>query len=362
MDSADTDVPVAAEPATARSDPRQRACWLAGIAVAGTVLGTIAALDPTTIRPGWAPVFLALIIGSALVSLAAWRRGEGWSDRTIAGVVIVLDTLVFASIVANEDRRAALLNLILLLPPTLFAATFLRRPFPRVQEAVVVAGCGLVTATMAADPVQWLTMLLLPAAALVAAAETVQAQRRHLDGVLDSFEQLSMTDALTGLLNRRGIVTRLFAGPGDPPHRLTVLMLDIDHFKAINDRHGHGVGDDVLRAVGRGLIGETRSSDLVARLGGEEFVIVSWSSPEDTRLLAERLCRRAAEWMADWSATISIGGVSAELSRADGLTPERLAGLLDDADRCLYRAKQQGRNRVVLEQRPAAGAAGRAAA
>lgn len=221
----------------------------------------------------------------------------------------------------------------------------------------MVAGCGLVCATMAADPVQWFTMLLLPATALVGAAETVRAQRRHLDGVLDSFEQLSMTDALTGLLNRRGIVTRLFTGPDDPPHHLTVLMLDIDHFKAINDRHGHGVGDDVLRAVGHGLIGETRGSDLVARLGGEEFVVVSWSPPEDTRLLAERLRRRAAEWMAEWSGTISIGGVSAELSPTDGLTPEQLDTLLADADRCLYRAKQQGRNCVVLEQGPLTAAA-----
>lgn len=353
----DTDEQVAAESAAARSDPRRRARWLCWIAVAGTVLGIIAALDPTTIRPGWAPAFLSLIIGGAVVSLATWRWAERWSDRTIIGVVIVLDTLVLASIVANEDRQAALLNLILLLPPTLYAATFLRPPYPRVQECVVVVGCGLVTAMMAADPVQWFTMLLLPAAALVGSAETVQAQRRHLDSVLDSFEQLSMTDALTGLLNRRGLVSRLIAGPGDRPHHLTVLMLDIDHFKAINDRHGHGIGDDVLRAVGRGLLGETRSSDLVARLGGEEFVVVSWSPPEDTRVLAERLRRRAADWMATWSATVSIGGVTAELSRADGVTPGRLTVLLADADRCLYRAKQEGRDRVVLEQRPA-GAAG----
>lgn len=336
-------------PATPRSDPRRRARWLAGIALAGTVLGIIATLDPTTVRPGWATAFLIAIVGSALIAAASWRWGATWSDRTIAGAVGALDVMVLASILANQDRSAALLNLILLLPPTLFVAVLLRPPFPRGQEVAVVVGCGTVTALMAADPVQWLSLMLLPSAALVGAAETVLAQRRHLETMVDSLEHMSMTDALTGVLNRRGITVALFTPPQPPARHLSVLMLDIDRFKEINDRYGHVAGDEVLRAVGTGLLGEIRSGDLAARLGGEEFAVVTRSSPTDAAAMAERLRHRAMDWMAPWSGTVSVGCASTGLTGPDGVTTELLSDLMERADRCLYRAKRDGRNRVVRE-------------
>jgi len=126
-------------------------------------------------------------------------------------------------------------------------------------------------------------------------------------------------------------------------------MLDIDNFKTINDRHGHVAGDEVLRAVGSGLLRETRNDDLVARLGGEEFVVVSRIPPGEAAAMAERVRERAGDWMAPWSGTLSVGGVTVELTGPGDLTADLLTTMLDGADRCLYRAKRSGRNRVVLE-------------
>lgn len=335
--------------ATPRSDPRRRARWLAGIALAGTVLGIIATLDPTTVRPDWSVAFLIAIVGSAAIAAAGWRWGVGWSDRTLAAAVAALDLMVLGSILANQDRAAALLNLILLLPPTLYVAVLLRPPFPRCQEIGVVAGCALVTAAVAADPVQWASLMLLPSAALVGAAETILAQRRHLEAMVDSLELMSMTDALTGVLNRRGITVQLFAAPQPASRYLSVLMIDIDRFKEINDRYGHVAGDQVLRVIGAGLLGEIRTGDLAARLGGEEFVVVTRSSPGEAAAMAERLRQRATDWMSPWSGTVSVGCASARLTGPDPLTTALLSDLLERADRCLYRAKRDGRDRVVLE-------------
>jgi diguanylate cyclase len=200
----------------------------------------------------------------------------------------------------------------------------------------------------------WATTTALPAVALIACTETALAQRRHLDQTLNALEQQSITDPLTGLLNRRGMSTRLFGPTGLPTRHVTVLVIDIDHFKTINDQHGHITGDEVLRAVGKGLLRETRGDDVAVRIGGEEFVVVTPAGPEDAALLAERLRESAMDWMAAWSGTVSVGGVTAELVSAEHLTPDRLSGLIEDADRCLYQAKRAGRNRVVMDH-PAAG-------
>jgi diguanylate cyclase (GGDEF)-like protein len=264
------------------------------------------------------------------------------------GVLVAIDLLVLLSVVASQDRVGAMLNLVLLVPVSLFAAVSLAAPYPRWQEAVVVVGCGAATVLISPTPLFWVTTTALPCVALVACTETALAQRRHLDLMLRALEEQSITDPLTGLLNRRGMTSRLFGPTGLPTRHITVLVLDIDHFKSINDAHGHITGDEVLRAVGKGLLRETRGDDIAVRIGGEEFVVVTPANPEDARRLAERLRQCATDWMAAWSGTLSVGGVTSELVSAEYLTPERLAGLIEEADRCLYQAKRAGRNRVVM--------------
>jgi diguanylate cyclase (GGDEF)-like protein len=174
--------------------------------------------------------------------------------------------------------------------------------------------------------------------------------------------QLAATDALTGLLNARAVHERLDADLEDS-HRasLTCLLIDIDHFKRINDKHGHPVGDDVLVAVARTLRRAVRRIDTVGRLGGEEFIIVlPGTGPERAEAVAERVRRMVEEEKIvsednQVHVTVSVG---AAVFPQEGLRGK--ISLLKAADDALYRAKKAGRNRIVLWQpnpRPGQGAA-----
>ena len=167
---------------------------------------------------------------------------------------------------------------------------------------------------------------------------------------LAATQREATTDAMTGLYNYRFLISYLdqqvnVAERANSP--LSVLMLDLDHFKAINDSFGHPVGDRVLRAVASSMLDTIRKSDLAARYGGEEFVVVmSNTSSDEAALVAEKI-RLAVEGLAvpledggAVSLTVSLGGVT---------FPEGTKGarnLLDLADRALYAAKRGGRNRV----------------
>jgi len=190
---------------------------------------------------------------------------------------------------------------------------------------------------------------------LLARARTQVRKKRYTERLRDSVQisiEMAITDALTGLHNRRYMESHLStlieqaAGRGKP---LSVLLIDIDYFKAINDNHGHDAGDDVLREFSVRLKKSIRGIDLACRYGGEEFVVVM---PETdmavATMVAERLRRRiAAEpFSIDQDAgkvdvTISIG-----IAAINGLQ-DTAPALLKRADQALYRAKRDGRNRVV---------------
>jgi len=167
---------------------------------------------------------------------------------------------------------------------------------------------------------------------------------------LAATQREATTDAMTGLYNYRFLISYLdqqvnVAERANSP--LSVLMLDLDHFKAINDSFGHPVGDRVLRAVAAQMLDTIRKSDLAARYGGEEFVVVmSNTSSEDAVVVAEKI-RVAVEGLA---VPLEDGGVVRLTVSLGGVTfPEGTKGarnLLDLADRALYAAKRGGRNRV----------------
>lgn len=161
----------------------------------------------------------------------------------------------------------------------------------------------------------------------------------------------STSDDLTGVLNRRGLfafatqLAHIAARSGMP---LGVLVIDVDHFKQVNDSHGHLTGDRVLRAIADVLASRLRASDAVGRWGGEEFAVVA--SPmvaggmatlaEDLRQAVERAVPEGI------SVTVSIGAVESPIRQDD--PREELLRLLALADAALYRAKERGRNRIEL--------------
>lgn len=161
-------------------------------------------------------------------------------------------------------------------------------------------------------------------------------------------ERASRTDVLTALANRRAMNTSLEAAYGlykRHGHLFSVVMIDLDFFKQVNDRHGHGVGDELLRLLGRILVDEVRQQDLVSRWGGEEFLILlPHASLEQSLTVAEKL-RNAIAAM-DTQAIGMDEPVTASLGvQCIGITRD-LASLVTEADRNLYEAKQRGRNQV----------------
>ena len=170
-----------------------------------------------------------------------------------------------------------------------------------------------------------------------------------LDEVQKRLKKLASTDELTGLRNRRHIMKRLeeeFERAGRTQEPLCLMMLDIDHFKRINDTYGHPFGDLVIKHVARRLQDATRRYDLIGRFGGEEFIVISpGTTAEEAMLLGERLRTMVSqEPIGDGEKEVAIT-VSAgfSLARSGDRNSETL---LKRADEALYRAKQGGRNRV----------------
>jgi diguanylate cyclase (GGDEF)-like protein len=169
--------------------------------------------------------------------------------------------------------------------------------------------------------------------------------------VYEHLRQLSVTDPLTGLNNRRHFMEAgelAFAEPPDPAHPLAALMIDIDHFKSINDTHGHQTGDEVLSALSSRLRNVLRDQDLLARLGGEEFAVLLRSLPPDHAVTtAERLRAAIADTPIRTSTTIIEVRVSIGVALQQP-ADKNLASLLARADLGLYTAKHSGRNQVVV--------------
>jgi two-component system cell cycle response regulator len=190
---------------------------------------------------------------------------------------------------------------------------------------------------------------------MLARVRTQIKKKRYTERLRDNVQltvEMAITDVLTGLFNRRYMETHLAtlveqaAQRGKP---ISVLVLDIDYFKSINDGHGHDAGDDVLREFALRIRKSIRNIDLACRYGGEEFVVVL---PETdmavATMVAERLRRRIAsepfgiqDGSRDLDVTISIG-----IAALDGAS-DNAATILKRADTALYRAKRDGRNRVV---------------
>jgi two-component system cell cycle response regulator len=190
---------------------------------------------------------------------------------------------------------------------------------------------------------------------LLARARSQVRKRRYTERLRDNVQisiEMAITDALTGLFNRRymenhlGTLVEQASARGKP---LALLALDIDHFKSINDTHGHDAGDDVLRDFALRIKRSIRGIDLACRCGGEEFIIVM---PETDMAVAASVAERLRRRIATEPFAISEGTRTIPVTLSIGIATLRErddtpAGLLKRADQALYRAKRDGRNRVV---------------
>jgi diguanylate cyclase len=169
---------------------------------------------------------------------------------------------------------------------------------------------------------------------------------------MQSLKHEALTDTLTGMANRKSFDIELKNRASealDKNKPLSLIMVDIDHFKVFNDTFGHQVGDQVLRLVAKTLSEGLTATQFLARYGGEEFsVIVPASKLRDTEKLAERLRERiAAKDIVNQSKNEKLGRLSISLGVAQMHPGEPLTQLIDRADRALYKAKAAGRNQVI---------------
>jgi diguanylate cyclase (GGDEF)-like protein len=164
-------------------------------------------------------------------------------------------------------------------------------------------------------------------------------------------QKLALSDALTGALNRRSLeqeAARLSARCTRTGDALAIMMIDVDHFKSINDRYGHPVGDEVLRRLAAVAQKTIRSDDYFARYGGEEFCILLPSTIEkDAWILADRLRQNYAALIMEFGGDVLRSTISIGVSDSIHAGLE-FSSLVAAADQAMYRAKQEGRNRVVM--------------
>ena len=295
---------------------------------------------------------------------------SGWSRRfkdpalTLAQILYAITCCAAAFVIAGPARGVTLPILAIILMFGIFGLTT-RQMLGVLVYSLVAFGVasGVVAArdepdyptVVAAAYVGMVVVVLLSSTFLTTRVQStrqhLRRQKAELARALEQIRQLATHDDLTGLLNRRAMLDRMqleqrrSLRSGSP---LLIAQLDIDHFKVVNDTHGHAAGDLVLQSFADTVRRNVRDTDVLARWGGEEFVLLLCDTPAaDAVALMERL-RQAVQAMqvpvpqgdGPITVTVSIG-----LARHTPADP--LAGTLERADQALYAAKAGGRNRVV---------------
>ena len=277
--------------------------------------------------------FIGAFVWIVLCQLPAFA--EGSNERIVLGAVVVATYTFFIAHELRRERRKSLQSHIAaVLVPCVHAAIFL---MPLAMQAYLPA----------AYAASWLNVFMLESI-LYAVGTAFIMLLMVKENDVDLYRSAASTDPLTGLLNRRAFLESalsLCARQGERGQPVTMLMLDLDHFKSINDRFGHAIGDEVLRVFANAARSNMRGSDLVGRLGGEEFAVIVAEPMEFAARIGERLrvsFETAGIQIGDNAigATVSIGAATSHEPVTD------IAALIARADAALYRAKHDGRNRL----------------
>lgn len=303
--------------------------------------------------------------GFMLMVRSGWNLRLADPSLTRWMIAVAAATMLYAAWAAQHSREVVFLPVLVV---ALFGVFRLRLPELRVMFTVLTVAYGVIAFARASEPpivtaagvagyamaLFWLSFLGGRVGEL---RRNLAEANTQLTQALAHAKALSTHDELTSLLNRRGAFDELRAERARSERQtqpFCVGLIDLDHFKGVNDRHGHATGDAVLRAFARIARDTIRPPDTVARFGGEEFVLIlSQTGQLGAMIVAERLRARVAAQIvsgapADLRYTISCG-------LAAYRPGESLDSLLARADAALYRAKNAGRNRVEMDDPPEPG-------
>ncbi|CAN7196746.1 GGDEF domain-containing protein [Bosea sp. LjRoot90] len=294
-------------------------------------------------RPARLPLYV-LAVAVAFVPILFWREPADYTKRAvlISALLAACDLAVVREGLRLVKREKLLSGAIL---AAVFAPTAVLLAFRAYLAATNQIGSELFPPD---NSRQWLTVTGVAFIVLRSSALLLLATERSRNALVT----LARHDPLTGAMNRNGLeraIARLTQEAGRRQCPVALLLIDIDHFKQLNDTHGHLAGDRILRTFAEAAGGRLRSGDIVARLGGDEFVVVlphlgmgqAVSVANDIRSAFSRVL--AAEPNAVIRATLSIGIADGDAVR------EPLETLLRRADQALYRSKRLGRDRVQVE-------------
>jgi diguanylate cyclase (GGDEF)-like protein len=330
---------------------RVAALTLAALLLIGGAMGTVNLFVDGVLRDGaprWIYAATMVICIAAAIPLIVRQRAGRWGTF---GLVLLGDLIYLAVALCIEDPVRYATPLMLLFAS--FVAAWFLGPWELGINMVVTVGVCLAALWPSyPNAVALGVQVGVSAGMLNAGAFGVFILRRRVQRLLLATQMLSNLDPLTGLYNRRFLVDqapRLWRQARRDGTRVAAMVLDLDHFKQLNDEHGHAAGDAVLKAVADSLTATVRPADVLARTGGEELVVLGMVSDQDeaTRL-AERLRRAVANAYTDDGHTVTASIGIALTRPVDGENAaDALWRLIDRADVAMYEAKQAGRDRVA---------------
>lgn len=320
------------------------------------------------ISPGWVmAVWLAVAAATNIGFYLLFRCGINLRLRdpsmTLAQMVAAISMLLFTQSYAGEARGAYLVVLLIIM---VFGSFKLHTRELLILSLLTIAAYGLTLPliryidgerfNLAVEMVLWCSFsVFLPFISILGGSisdlrKKLMASNAQLQEVLQQVTELATHDELTGAYNRRYLLEMLAheknrtdrGGAG-----FCVCILDLDHFKRINDSHGHPVGDAVLKTFADTVQALLRSTDFFARYGGEEFLLFL---PQTSLDMAQHCIRRLQDALlaAEYRGLPQGSRVTASIGVAQYNLQESVAELIERADKALYRAKQNGRNRMEL--------------
>lgn len=305
----------------------------------------------------------AFYLGGSLLFYALVRSGRserlspGEPSLTLWQTLHGVLAMVGSYAITGPARGAVLAILVLVLAYGMFSLSV--RQAGMLAGVALIALCTVMAWKSQTDPLRyppWVeavhlafgVIVLTGVSALSVRMGFLRQQKQDLEASLEQIRQLATRDELTGLVNRRHMGTLLHAEQARQQRTgkaMTLVLIDLDHFKRVNDEHGHQVGDTVLRTFARTVVPQLRGSDVLARWGGEEFLLMlPESGPNEAAQCVQRmrsgLERVSFEEIAtDLRLTFSAG-------MAVCAPGESIEAVIELADQALYRAKQAGRNRT----------------